>query len=508
MKHRSFAILAVGIVALAPARSKAEAPAPRPIPIGQAQLFIDDDLIESQDGLRRTLHQPKKDDGGNVPVLALESEFGDVPATLEANGSIVYDPRLKKWVMFAVAFAPSTADRTRIYRFTSQDALNWVKGDNGTPEHIKFDMLDAPSGTSATNTDVFSCCYDAADAEHPYKGWLWFANWGELEGLYYVKSADGRTWSRGPCVARIRTWDFRHDSRTLVGPGDVNVLYYDAPSKRFLASIKFNGSEPVGPSNNYLRSRTYAFVDSLSEPIDRSAIDHVELVPAGAEANGDLPHDEYYGSTAWRYESLWLGGLKVWHGGGDYPHSADGCAFLKLAVSRNGLDWAKVPFANDAGIPEVFLPNGPEGGNGGRNDGGYITEFSQGPLRIGEELIFYYGSSSYGKNEPTGLRVSGGGIFRARLRPHGFVSVDAGSLTTVGLAYEGKKLGVNAVGPVLIELLNQSDDVVAKSSISGDSLRHAVKFDGKELREAATNGLVRLRFTVGQNGQLYSFTID
>jgi hypothetical protein len=38
------------------------------------------------------------------------------------------------------------------------------------------------------------------------------------------------------------------------------------------------------------------------------------------------------------------------------------------------------------------------GGNAGKNDGGYLTEFSQGPLRIGDELIYYYGCSSYGKN--------------------------------------------------------------------------------------------------------------
>ena len=100
----------------------------------------------------------------------------------------------------------------------------------------------------------------------------------------------------------------------------------------------------------------------------------------------------------------------MWHGGGNYPYSAAGSAFLKLALSRDGLHWNKVPFANDAGVPEVFVPNGPEGGNGGRNDGGYLTEFSQGPLRIGDELIYYYGASSYGKNNPGNLRVGGGEI--------------------------------------------------------------------------------------------------
>lgn len=511
MINRFITIPAIGVLAIiAAARGAAvgrgEAPTPLPIPAGQAQMFIDDALIESHEGLRRTLHQPTKDDGGNVPVLALESEFdAGVSATLEANGSIVFDPRLEKWVMFAVAFAPQTADRTRIYRFTSPDAMNWVKGDDGQPEHIQFDLHDPETGTNATNTDVFACCYDAADAERPYKGWLWFANWGALEGLYLVESADGKTWTRGPCVCRLRTWSFQQAGRPLVGPGDVNSFFHDAASNRYLASIKFNAPEPIGPNKIYLRSRAYAFVNSLSEPIAPSAIDHVELVPAGAEANGDLPHDEYYGSTAWRYESLWLGGLKVWHGGGDYPYSAAGSAFLKLAVSRDGLEWQKVPFANEAGQPEVFVANGAEGGNGGRNDGGYMTEFSQGPLRIGNELIYYYGCSSYGKNEPTGLRVSGGGIFRARLRPDGFVSVDGGALTTRPLRFAGRDLVVNGAGPIQVTVRDELGAELDAAEISGDSVRHEVRFAGQSLGDIVAGRTVRLTFDVRDSGRLYSF---
>ena len=98
-----------------------------------------------------------------------------------------------------------------------------------------------------------------------------------------------------------------------------------------------------------------------------------------------------------------------------------------------------MPFNNDAGTPEVFIPNGPEGGNHGQNDGGYMSEFSQGPLRIGDELIYYYGCSSYGKNHPRDVRISGGGIFRARLRLDGFVSIDGGTLTTRPLRFEAPK---------------------------------------------------------------------
>jgi len=495
-------------IAVSAAPLRADRPQPEPLSRGEAQLFVDDHLIANQKDLRRTLHQPVKDDGGNTPVIALDSEF-DKPATLEANGSIVYDPQLKKWVMFAVAFAPTTpgSDRTRIYRFTSSDAIHWIKGDDGKPDHIKMNLHDASSNTDATNTDLFSCCYDEADAQQPYKGWCWFANWGEREGLYYVSSRDGRSWVRGPLIMRINTWKFQQAGRTLIGPGDVTIFYHDAPSKRFLASIKFYSPGPV-ESNNQLRSRTYAFVDSLSAPFEPERVKEVDLLPPAKDSNGDLSHDEYYASTAWRYGSIWLGGLKVWHGGGNYPYSAAGCAFLKLAVSRDCLHWHKVQFLNDAGVPEVFIPNGPEGGNGGKNDGGYMTEFSQGPLRIGDELIYYYGSSSWGKNHASPPRVTGGGIFRARLRVDGFVSVDGGSLTTVPLRFSGDQLRVNSVGPVQIDVLDSAGHVRAKTALSGDSTGHAVKFDGRDLREVLAEGVASLRFTLNEGAKLYSFTID
>ncbi len=225
-----------------------------------------------------------------------------------------------------------------------------------------------------------------------------------------------------------------------------------------------------------------------------------------------MPTDEYYSSTAWRYGSLWLGGLRVWHSRDDYPYSASGSAFLKLLVSRDGLHWKKVPFKNEQGVPEVFIPNGKEGENNARSDGGYMTEFSNPPLRIGNELVYYYGSSSWGKNHPRPYRVSGGGIFRARLRPDGFVSVDRGSLVTRRMKFDGRDLYVNGVGPITVEVVSSADSGVTKlaaATISGDSLSHKVVFDGhRSLRDVAADAMAQLRITVGEGGALYSFTID
>lgn len=494
------------------------------IPPDTPALFVDDYWIESHENLQRTLHQPVKDFGGNRPVIALENEFGDFAGTLEANGTIVYDPRIQKFVMFALGFSvegrATHPDRRwefyRIFRFTSADGLNWVKGDDGTPQIVfprsPADLLDPVSGASATNVDQFSCWFNP-EAEYPYQAWQHFANWGaDREGVYLLRSRDGIFWERRRQVVNGYAGkndpgyrEIRQNGRTLAGPGDVTLFAHDPTKQRFLGIFKFYRPEPL-PNGNRLRSRAYAFLSSPKAIFDISKLNRIALLPPATATNNDQPSDEYYGSTAWRYGSRWLGELKVWHERDDYPWSAAGCAFLKLVVSHDGLNWAKVPFRNEFGQPEVFLGNGPEGGNHGQNDGGYMTMFSQGPLRIGDELLFYYGSSSFGKNHPDDRRISGGGIFRARLRVDGFVSVDSGTFTTRLLQLQGTNLFVNAAGTVEVSVLDVTGKQLGSATVTGDALRHQVVFEGKSLKELSHSSPVRLRFTV--EGKLYSFTVS
>ena len=472
---------------------------------GEPQLFVDDFLIETADGLSRTLHQPRKDNGGNVPVIALDN--GE---TLMAKGSILFDQRQRQYVMFGKA-KPST----RVYRFTSRDGMKWLAGDDGQVETINLDRRNPETQRVEGYAGMHCFHYDARDEAYPYKGWVFFGNWGDaLEGLYFIRSHDGKQWERVGLIANgyagpgdPSSLRIEQDGRVIYGPGDTTRFGYDPCTDRFIGIVKFFTTERVGPGNG-LRSRAYLYLDHLDRPIDVSRIQHVELLPPAAKRNGDMPSDEYYASTAWRYGSIWLGGLLVWHRHDDYPYSAAGSAFLKLLVSRDGLHWRKVPFRNDAGVPEVFIPNGAEGGNNVRNDGGYMSEFSQGPLRIADELIYYYGSTSFGKNHPQSVRLTGGGIFRARLRVDGFVSVDAGALTTRLLSFEGNDLHINGAGPILVEVLTVDAKLLASARVTGDSISHRVLFNGQTFGEVAGKRPVRLRFSVRPGGRLYSFVIQ
>ncbi|MBP7934819.1 MAG: hypothetical protein KA354_09250 [Phycisphaerae bacterium] len=474
---------------------------------GIAQLFIDDLLIDSQVNLRRTLHQPVKENGGQTPLIAANK--GDA---LLAYGTIVFDSRLKQYVMLVQDF-----NNRRMLRAISSDALGWSARthDELTPLRLDLDLGPLPKDAKGKfGIDVFSCFYDVKDEKYPYKGWVWIANAGhEWEGVWYVRSADGLVWERPHqiCSGFAQPGDTScqtiiQEGRMVYGPGDVTLFCHDPVENRFLGIFKFFNPHDVSPGYSS-RARAYVWLDRMDEPFDSRRITHVELMPAMAERNGDTPYDEYYASTAWRYESVYLGGLKVFHGKGDYPFSAAGCAFLKLVVSRDGLHWRKAPFANDAGIPEVWLANGVEGGNEALNDGGYISEFSQGPLRIGDELVYYYSASSWGKNQPRDRLVRGGGIFRAKLRVDGFVSVDWGTLTTHPLRIEGERLYVNGTGPMTVQLLDRLGNPLAATVFNGDSLRHEVRFGDHGLRRWAPDGVVRLRFAVEPPGRLYSFTV-
>ncbi len=98
------------------------------------------------------------------------------------------------------------------------------------------------------------------------------------------------------------------------------------------------------------------------------------------------------------------------------------------------------------------------------------------------------------------------------MRPDGFVSVDRGSLVTRRLKFDGRDLYVNGIGPITVEIVTTADGGVTKlaaATIRGDSLAHKVVFDrGQSFGDVAANASAQLRFTVGDGGALYSFTID
>ncbi|PYV14596.1 MAG: hypothetical protein DMG07_11635, partial [Acidobacteria bacterium] len=149
---------------------------------GEPQLFVDDKLIAESHALHRTLRQPRKDGGGLTPVLAIPQSFGRQTA-LQAI-EIVYDPRLRLWVMSCQARLKNLADTEEswrsvaIVRFTSPDGLNWRSDARDGLERVwprtREDLYDPVSKAYSPQMDLATVCFVATDLVWPYRAWIWF----------------------------------------------------------------------------------------------------------------------------------------------------------------------------------------------------------------------------------------------------------------------------------------------------------------------------------------------
>ena len=131
-----------------PTQTKPATVSPIAVQTGQAQLFVDDAVIDTQADLKRTLHRPRKDFGGHQPIIPAGPHDG-----LLAYGSIVRDDRLGKYVAFLRAHG-----QTAYFRTTSADGLNWDAARRADLTPVRFDMsnLEQEPGTRGTpGLDLF-----------------------------------------------------------------------------------------------------------------------------------------------------------------------------------------------------------------------------------------------------------------------------------------------------------------------------------------------------------------
>jgi hypothetical protein len=205
--------------------------------------------------------------------------------------------------------------------------------------------------------------------------------------------------------------------------------------------------------------------------------------------------------------------------------------YFQLISSRDGIHWER------AANRQPFIGNEPLGTIGG----GYHSDFSNPPIRMGDELWFYYGSAQFGKN----VRPNIGGICLSKLRVDGFASIEGGcfpgTLTTRPLDFTGKRLTINcnlrkagrfglegflrnrmfvsakvtgegAPGKVAVEILDRyynvipgfgADDCVP---ITKDSIAANVRWKNHADFSALAGKTIRLRFHI-TNAGLYSFAI-
>lgn len=473
-----------------------------PLKVGpESQLFVDDFLIHSMPGVVRAAHEPVKYAGN--PILTADRPWekaGDV----RANGTIVFDPEAQQYRMYY--------DGSHLVAY-SKDGITWTKPSlglvafNGSKDNnIVFDY-DGPS-------DLGSFIYDPRDPD-PKRRWkaaIFYYDYGEnprfakdgglygeRSGVYAFYSEDGLKWDgkAGQLIIPGRRGKMAGSTWPLTGVDDVTTVTWDAQLGKFAAWMKVWDLA----DGRYYRARAMA----LSDDFVHWSPPWTVLLPDKI----DPPDLQFYGMTGWPYEGMWLGMLRAFHSA-----TANQPVDLQLVTSRDGVRWAR---ANNRA---PFIPNGPDGSY----DHGYHNDFTSGPIRMGDELYFYYASTAYGKAwVPSDTKT---GICLAKLRVDGFASLHATSkpgdhfVITRPLDFTGRELVVNAIadkGRVLVEVLSgeTADDL---KPIPGFTAADGVALTGRGIEQRVTwknhadlsalaGKRIRLKFQLEGLAGLYSFKI-
>ena len=476
-----------------------------PLKIGQErQLFLDNHLVATADGVRRVVHRPTKHPGNPVLTGIDTNEGGPRLILLQADR----DPDsglFQIWYTTRFKFNLPTGEKARFPTLyaESRDGVTWHRPN--------LELLEV-NGSKANNWVLYGRMYglitnpDRSDPARRYLAAVLHEPPYAKEGLYLYASPDKLRWSRireEPIVAH------QHVSRTfpLAGFDDTTIVRWDRLLQKFVCDAE------VRRSGAPFRGRCVATSDDLVHwtaprmTIFQDAIDDTDA--------------QIYGHVTFAYESMWVGMPRVLR----WERTGWKQVEVELSASRDGVNWTrvghpqKIPVRrtwSGLGNRPVFLPlGGPD-----EWDRDFTDIANNGPILVGDELWFFYRGCrnliSEGKDDWT----FAAGL--AKLRRDGFVSIDAGqspgSLTTRPLTFAGKTLCLNADaqgGEVRVGLQGRDGRAIPGYGIedcvpiAGDHTRVEVQWkDGATLSAAnATMDHLRLQFHL-KNASLYAFWIE
>ena len=519
--------------------------APIVIEEGIGQLFIDDLLIETAEGLTKVVNQPVKYE--NNPVLVTDHVWEELQEDLlYATGCVMYDATEG---IFKMWYQCSNSDWTASWLAyaTSENGTEWEKPDTGFDQGFipRRALQNGASGTNLILAAAGDSVFDwpivwkdlhEADPSKRYKLAFgmpygiahiqgigrWHRGQGPEFGLGLGFSPDGIHWdmySGNPVLgSRMETpaWALLWDPKS-----EKYVCYL----RRWADPIDLDKSSRTGLGNGMrviIRSESEDFIH-WTEPTVCLRYDDSD-----PELNRQI-----YNMEVMEYEGLYIGFMSMYHiapvpdpesksgvryvSAGSLPENIPGfdSVDIQLAVSRDTRTWQRV--GNETwervGGPGTFIPVGQEG----EFDSGMLYVL-QAPVVVDDEVWIYYMGSPDKHDDPLRGTPQQGGIGLAKLKRDRFVSLETqdgkvGTLTTRPLALGDKGLAVNcdaSNGELIVEVLDERGNVVEGfgredcKGVRGDQISAPV-----EWREGQISSLgqapIRLRFFL-DNAKLYSFT--
>ena len=390
------------------------------------QLFADDYLISEISHLTRQFHQPTKYPGN--PLMPA----GYVAVRYNEDQGLF---RMWKGLDY----------------MTSADGIHWAPAERAP----NANLLRKEGG----ELRGFMYNPDLPEPEGRYKAVVerrFNEAAKEPGGFYLYHSCDGINWERRPqrpILSRSfnlmkpaefrpmgagRASEFQYggaDHFQVNGVGDTSTFRYDSVLKRYIFDGKLGLYFPpekirelgiVMDDKPRLRLRTFSESEDLIHWLPPRFLMYPDRL--------DPPDRQIYAHVGFVYESMWLGIIQAMRIKQTGWKQVD----LHLSYSRDGRHWLR-PQQREAFIPL---------GNAESWEADYSGTAYTAPVRVGEELFFYYFGSRNPARDRDPERKWPRYLALARLRRDGFASLNAGDtpgqVVTRPLTFSGKALFLNA----------------------------------------------------------------
>jgi len=472
---------------------------------GDEQLFVDDWLVESRDGLLRRIHAPSRAAGAYL--VGPETDDSDI-GRARANGSVIAvsdelrgnlaeDNPLRDYPywMFYMGYR-------QVFQADAQPA--WlclaVAQDPAGPWLKPSLYPDSPAPHCVLRDDGMVTA-EVSDRG----GWLIatvtrISLGGGDSGVYAYRSFDGIGWSVLPGANPLMNlhFDTPQPPALYARVTERTRIIHDDFDKRWVAFGGL-GSTVWGDARGVALGQGGV---QQGWPVNPDAVQMPAVLSPSQE---ELTSGSVYGDmTAWRQGSLWLGVVQRRHT--TCPKTADAV----LAASRDGRHWQLVRDEVMGGGPlTMFAPGG--------GDGSVETLMGGRPLASGGLWHFYAGGIA---SEPCADSASPGGIFLSTVRQGGLAGLQADTGEAVVLTkplklkkgVRGAALSLNARvdGKLLvqIEALSPIDTILTvaeKLVVAGDYVDQPLAMENLE---DVTADRFRVRFTFTGGGELFGFRVS
>ncbi|MBN1555181.1 MAG: hypothetical protein JXA11_10585 [Phycisphaerae bacterium] len=466
------------------------------MPSNSVELFLDDDLVASMTGLKRTLEKPTK--CPKNPLITRTKPWEK--RCLEIYGTVMFDEAMKKFRCWYLASGspsgipdvlehPGTAEYPICYA-ESKDGLVWNKP-----------LLSPPIG-SYQKTNIVIAKGVAEGSSH---GWCVFRESDESDPQRRYKGAGGAIFGTSPDGMH---WTL-HNWKPAVGKNDTstsvvkwNGEYLAYVRHQMTVPEKGIQSRPGGPTwGGTMRGV------GLCVSKDFNTWTPKELVFRTDEKD-NYPWTQPYGLAVTAYGNQLIGIPWMLHLLEKDGNNTLGPVDMQLVVSRDGRNWKRV--ADRA----VFLAP-----SRGKWDSKMVWPGTT--MFVKDDKVHLYYS---GKDSLHGDGWSNVAIGLATLPADRFVAVepagnDAGVLQTKPMTSKGTNLVVNAKvpsdGALRVELVDAKGNSLSGFAAAACRLnkRDSLRFDvvwGKEkntIAEAMKHGPVAIRFHINKGAKLFAYEI-